>query len=368
MGNSARIDALIRFLTKHYQVIVFFVGRSDFMKREIEATYSIKIISQYSKRFNFIGSISDRAEKFTRKVLNETSYKKFNTIVQNFNPEILLIEYIFNSNYLIQLPLSFKNNLLKIIDTHNFLSLKQERLKGKGLPYDQNITPNKEKEAVNHFDIIIAIQKKEVVIFQQLAPTKTVCLGTHAISPFPAEISRPLSSKLKLGYISPNTVKNRLSLNWFLSNIWQIYFSKNPTIELIIGGEISHFLKERKDNISNVRSIGWVKHKNDFYQQIDIFINPDQAGAGLKIKNVEALANACPLVTTSIGAEGIEDSQGLIICDSVSEWVNVIELLIIDSKKRKIMANNAYKYAQANFSESNAFKALQETIQNYLNP
>ena len=67
----------------------------------------------------------------------------------------------------------------------------------------------------------------------------------------------------------------------------------------------------RQQIADGVLSIGPVETIDVFWPNIDIAINPIRFGSGLKIKNVEALAYGLPLLTTPIGAEGLEAASPL---------------------------------------------------------
>src|SRR5690606_29841009 len=67
-----------------------------------------------------------------------------------------------------------------------------------------------------------------------------------------------------------------------------------------------------------------------------VVINPVMHGTGLKIKNVEALGYGKPVVTTTVGAEGLELalSRGLIVADSEAEFIQVLSVLVADASVR----------------------------------
>ena len=84
----------------------------------------------------------------------------------------------------------------------------------------------------------------------------------------------------------------------------------------------------------------------------------------MKIKTVEALCNSKPLVTTSIGAEGIEEGNNKVffVCDSPKEMVDRLSNLIKNQDLRNELSNNAYKFALQNFVPENAYKELIEVL------
>jgi hypothetical protein len=72
---------------------------------------------------------------------------------------------------------------------------------------------------------------------------------------------------------------------------------------------------------------GAVKDVDQFYSETDILINVLAFGSGIKIKNVEALSYGRPVITNSIGAEGIaaDPQDGLFTADCLSEVIAALD-------------------------------------------
>ena len=111
---------------------------------------------------------------------------------------------------------------------------------------------------------------------------------------------------------------------------------------------------------SGVTLHGIVDDLDEIYRRIDIVINPVRVGSGLKIKNVEALANGLPLVTTSHGAEGMEDGAGtaFLVADTPQDFAEHINQLLASQETRQALGEQAYAYAEENFSEDGCFQEL----------
>ncbi len=95
------------------------------------------------------------------------------------------------------------------------------------------------------------------------------------------------------------------------------------------------------------------------YSSCRLVIAPLRYGAGVKGKVVEALYNGIPLITTSVGAEGlINVESSLKIADNAMEFANAVievyskEELAIDLSKKSI------QYCKENFSEKSADKQI----------
>jgi len=103
---------------------------------------------------------------------------------------------------------------------------------------------------------------------------------------------------------------------------------------------------------------------NDVSQQGITGIAIAEFGAGLKIKNMEALANGVPLVTTTHGARGLEDIQqkGFLLADDPGDFTQAITSLIESKALRQQLGEYAHDYIKDNFSPETCFRPLMDVI------
>ena len=79
-------------------------------------------------------------------------------------------------------------------------------------------------------------------------------------------------------------------------------------------------------------------------------MTPIQSGSGIRIKILEAMAIGIPVITTSIGAQGIDyhSSQCMMIADTDKEFVEGAIRLITDQGLREKIGSNAIDYIRKN--------------------
>ena len=83
-------------------------------------------------------------------------------------------------------------------------------------------------------------------------------------------------------------------------------------------------------------------------------------GAGVKGKVVEAIYNGVPIVTTSVGAEGISDLEQIAsICDSEEEFSNEVIRLYEDLDELKIRAMKSQKFVKKYYSMDTVWHIMQ---------
>lgn len=99
---------------------------------------------------------------------------------------------------------------------------------------------------------------------------------------------------------------------------------------------------------------------NNYYKNVDISINPVLYGSGLKIKTVEALAYGIPMVTTSIGAQGLKEESGLsfLVADTAEEFAVAIRRLASCLDLRHQLSSNARIFARQHLTPHACFSVL----------
>jgi glycosyltransferase involved in cell wall biosynthesis len=112
---------------------------------------------------------------------------------------------------------------------------------------------------------------------------------------------------------------------------------------------------------------GFVDDLRGAYRDVDIVLNPVFFGAGLKLKTVEALCFARPLVTTSLGAEGLEDGIGsaFLAHDAPEEIGRAVEGLIQDASARRRLAEAAHAYARKHFTPRAIYAPLDRLLKEW---
>jgi glycosyltransferase involved in cell wall biosynthesis len=98
-----------------------------------------------------------------------------------------------------------------------------------------------------------------------------------------------------------------------------------------------------KDNINDIR---------DAYNKADILIAPLRASSGTQFKLLEAMATGLPIVTTPIGAKGLEvkHKRHCMIADSASKIASRAIELTKNNKLRLLLVNNSRKLVEKKYS------------------
>lgn len=144
--------------------------------------------------------------------------------------------------------------------------------------------------------------------------------------------------------------ENDEAAKWFIEEIWDSEPCPNYTFA-IAGSNPSHELKTMVAERSNVELLGFVTDLDATYNESSVVVIPLLRGAGVKFKTLEALISGTPVITTSIGAEGIggEELYWAIADQGPAFRASLVELLDNLAEARK-KAESAQAWAQDNYS------------------
>lgn len=104
-------------------------------------------------------------------------------------------------------------------------------------------------------------------------------------------------------------IPNREALEWFLLQVWPLIVEKRPQTKLVIIGSDPpprHSLPQ----VGEIEMIGFVEDVRDALARYAVFICPILSGSGVRVKLLEAFAAGIPVVSTTVGAEGLARQDG----------------------------------------------------------
>jgi hypothetical protein len=253
--------------------------------------------------------------------------------------DIVMVEYVFYSKAL--LPFE---GAVKVIDTHDVYTDRAKKLAARNIKSHYWSLPRaQEARGLARADVIIAIQKHEAAFFDELTERKKRVLvvgHTVALRPLPA----PAPGDHTLLFVGTRYAANVDGARHFIERVLPLVRKKFSTARLLVAGTVC---EELKPNTPGVELLGVVHNLDDAYARTAIVVNPVLTGTGLKTKTVEALGHAKPLVTTSCGAEGIEDAAGVafLMADDPSEMAVHINGLLESPSRAADLAQRGFRFA-----------------------
>ena len=102
----------------------------------------------------------------------------------------------------------------------------------------------------------------------------------------------------------------------------------------------------------NVYVTGKVEDVRPYYQRSQVCVVPLRAGGGTRLKILEAMALGRPVVSTSIGCEGLEvtDGKNILIADDPRDFANKVIQVINSKIMREYISNNARQLVETQYN------------------
>src|SRR5258708_1062255 len=151
-------------------------------------------------------------------------------------------------------------------------------------------------------------------------------------------------------------IENRNSAKWILEKIWPKINLKFNIKLWIVGRNIPQNLKKMR--VKNIIFDENLLNTKEAYKKSYILLSPIKVGGGTSFKILEAMASGTPVVTTSLGAEGIATDKELVIADSSQDLIDKTEELLLNSDLYEKVAKNARKKIEENFDWKNIAEKL----------
>jgi rhamnosyltransferase len=123
------------------------------------------------------------------------------------------------------------------------------------------------------------------------------------------------------------------ALDYLLERIWPRVRERVPDASLWVVGARADSVRHY-DGREGVVVVGAVPETKPFYQQCRALLAPIRAGSGTRLKILEALACATPVVTTTVGAEGIAGAPGehFLIADDEASFAELTCRVLTDGE------------------------------------
>lgn len=244
-----------------------------------------------------------------------------------------------------------------------FVRLRREALTtgNDQLKKEARLSEKRDKSNFKGVDIVVAITEEEKELIKGFVPERQV-----EVIPNIHEIHRPKNSwesrqgLLFLGYFGHRP--NVDALRYFLSEIWEKIQGEIPGCRFDIVGS---FLKENVPmeflNYPGVNPVGYVADLAECFEKVRVFVAPLRYGAGMKGKIGMAMASGLPVVTTSIGAEGmkLENGKNAFVCDDPSEFARQTVRLYKDKELWEKLSRASLEHVERYFSK----EALKDTLE-----
>jgi len=142
------------------------------------------------------------------------------------------------------------------------------------------------------------------------------------------------------------------ALEYFLLEIFPLLRKKYPQLRLLVAGQTAgHENKLKSLAAQGLDLLGFIPDLTEHFSNCIAFIAPLRIAGGTRLKIVQAMASGIPVISTSIGSEGLQviDGKHLFIAENASEFLQALERIVNDPKKTEKMIKSARELCEKHY-------------------
>lgn len=222
-----------------------------------------------------------------------------------------------------------------------------------------------ERQVLRRFDTVIAVSERdkrqfaeEYGVRAETIPTG-VNLDTFAFQP----PGRKDPARDIVFTAAMDSYANIDGVQWFMDEVWPLIAAREPQARFTIVGRNPDpgLIRAAERRALPWRFTGFVEEVAPFVHEAAVYVIPLRVGGGTRIKAYEAMALGRPMVSTSIGVEGlhVEAGRHYLRGDDAVSFASAVLQLLRDGELRARLAADARDLVERYFSSASVARAFE---------
>ncbi len=286
---------------------------------------------------------------------------------ENYNPDIIVLEWTSMLLFIDRVKAYFPDAKY-VASEHDVTFLKEQREMERAVGFKKIIKrifyyniKNRELNCINKCDFVVTHNHKDrdLLLSNDIAGKKV-----GVIAPFfdlHKERNWKGSAKNIIFYGAMDRLENELSAIWFIENVMPKIRDLNLKY-IVIGNKPGEKLKKYASD--NVVITGFVDDIKPYFAEALCMAAPIQAGAGVKVKILEAMSFGLPVLTNFIGIEGIpgRDTIEYLHCETAEEYEDAIRKILSGEVSTERISQNAFHMIHSTYNMEESFKQYSKKV------
>lgn len=233
-----------------------------------------------------------------------------------------------------------------------------------------------EAQACSRFDRVVTVTGEDRQILEPLvneaaaqsgqpAPrfsTIPICVDTESVPPVvPVEASADV---LHLGTMFwPPNVEGVL---WFARQVWPLVREQIPEAAFtVVGKNPPEQIKALVGQAAGINVTGYVTDPQPYLERAKTFIVPLFSAGGMRVKIIDGWCWGLPIVSTTIGAEGIQYREGenILIADDAQSFAAAVVQVLQDRAMNHSLRENGRRWAEEKYSWQRVYPEWDQVYQ-----
>jgi glycosyltransferase involved in cell wall biosynthesis len=221
-----------------------------------------------------------------------------------------------------------------------------------------------ESTYLKDYDCVIAVSEKDRDTFREFTQDSVPLLVVpNGCDTDYFQQIEPVSDQFELVFTGTMQYRpNAEAMLFFCRQIYPKILAKVPGCRLKIVGnkpppEVKALVK-----LGNIEVTGYVDDVRPYMASADVVVVPLLSGSGTRLKILEAMAMGKAVVATTVGAEGIDYTNGrdIVIAEDPESFAENVVALLADRQKREMLGTNARELAKQKYSWQSSAVSLEK--------
>lgn len=199
-----------------------------------------------------------------------------------------------------------------------------------------------------------------------LAPITVIPIAVDTQALQPVERQPGSLNVLTLGTL--HYPPNADGIRWFVREVFPHVCERIPHVSLTIVGKNPppDFLELAASQPERIQVTGYVPELTPYFQQAALMVVPVRAGSGMRVRILEAFARGMPMVTTTVGLEGIDATPGeeILVADTAEDFARAVVSLINNARLQDSLAEKGRRLAETRYDWRVVLNALDKIYGN----
>lgn len=270
--------------------------------------------------------------------------------------DLIQVESIHLMNYLPSLRAA-SNQTLVVCDWHNVESdlMRQYAEHERSLARrtyarrTARLMSEAEERALKEFDAHIAVSEPDAKRLQSVNSDAKIFVIENGVDAAYYADEQPAAKNRIVFVGSMDYHANIEGATNFARDVWPMIQKKQPNLRFTIVGRNPPAQVTELSSIAGIEVTGSVADVRPFYREALAAVVPLNVGGGSRLKILEAMAAGVPVVSTKLGAEGLDVSHGenILLTDTTAQLANEVLKVIDDSDLRARLITGGHALVRA---------------------
>lgn len=273
-----------------------------------------------------------------------------------------------------------------VLDLHNAMYLVTERLAAHETNPLRRLALQREARALARYEAELCAQYDQVtfvtdedrkLIEQQISRWKVrvpdrrfttipICIDPADKQPIEPVAQPRRITALGVMFWPPNAE----GVLWFAQEIWPRIHAQHPQLIFTVVGKNPPAYLTQLHGTNGIEVLGFVPEVETILAETAVFVVPLRAGGGMRVKILDTWSWGLPIVSTGIGAEGIDirDGENILIADTPEAFSTAVLRAVNDPDLNQRLRCNGRRWVEEKYDWKTIYRAWDEVYARLLKP